>query len=304
MMLPDKYPGTVLAIAIEPRTRSDMDRLRSALAALVEADPATSYTIDGESGQIILSTRDALQLRPVIRRLKREHDLKLAVGKPQVDYRETITRAVTHAFRHERRQAPAIQIAGVTFRFEPLPRGSGNVFINAVADADFAPFLPGVEDGLAQAIANGVIGGFPMIDLKATLIAVDINPVHSSAPAFALATIGCYRAAIPTAAPVLLEPIMAATITVGAEAVDDVTADLMLRRGVVVDTACDRGQAVLHARVPLANLMDYVDGKRPSNWPGFAIALTFDHFGEVPRAPKEDGPTSGVMALREGARLA
>jgi elongation factor G len=306
MMKSNKNDASILEIAVEPKTKSDQERLMAALPKLSLADPALRYSHDPESGQVILGSADALALKPLVMRLRREHGVAANIGAAQVAYRETITETVTHSYLHNRCTGPAILRAGVTLQFEPLQRGAGFVFINAVENAAFIEYLPGVEQGLDIARQTGVLAGFPIIDFKATLIAADTHPVHSNVLAFRRATAACCREALPKGRSILLEPIMQATIAVDADAVGAVIIGLVeKRRGVIQRHLAVGERQVIQATVPLANLMDYVDGKGPADWPGFSIALAFDHYGMVPQeTADDDGPYAGAMALRTGAQLA
>jgi elongation factor G len=197
-------------------------------------------------------------LETIVDRLQGEFQIQVAVGAPQVAYRETFTRPVLQDTTHKKRASPISQFARVLIRFDPLPRGSGFVFENRAAEnAVPMEYLPGVESGLSVAKESGVIAGFPIIDFKATLIDGAHHEVESSIMAFQFATLACFREAMPKVGPQILEPIMKVEVMTPAEYLGDVIGDLQSRRGPVGGIETRGGAELVTALVPLANLFGY-----------------------------------------------
>ncbi len=303
------YPSHLIEIAVEPKTRADSDRLIDFLKTLADADDDVVYSRDLESGMIILKGSNEVELDILVRRVKDAAGLALNVGRPQVAYRETITKTVEHDYTYKKQIAGAGQFAKVKIRFEALAPGSGFVFENDVIDGAVpTEFIPGVEKGLRLAAESGVIAGFPMIDFKATLIDGQYHDLDSNVTAFDIAARECFREAIPKAGPKLLEPIMKVETLTPEEYLGDVIGDLSQRRGQVLGLTERPDAQLVTALVPLSNLFGYVDDlDQMAGWAGWRTrcAIAFDHYEQVPAAaPSPDGAFPGAMALREGTKLA
>lgn len=294
----------ILEVAVEPKTHHDREKLEAALIELAAGTPEITYTIDRESGQFILSSCDALLLRPVVHKLKRDHGVEMNVGRSQVAYRETITRTIRFTHTHEQKHRLPHQLATVTIEFAPASTGSGLSFVNHLPDGSlFQDDAALVEAELKVASRTGVVAGFPLIDFRAELIDGQRHAPTVDETAVKIAVRACYRQAMPKAGPILLEPIMKVGITVAAAAEADIVAFVEGRRGRLDETERGGDRLIIRASVPLANLMDYVAGKGRTDWPDFSIGMDFDRYGPVPCEPDNDGRFRGAMALREGAQL-
>lgn len=295
----------ILEIAAEPKSRHDQERLRAAVAGLAAGNPAINASEDPESAQFIIGSSDALLLRPVIRKLKREDAIAFNAGRPQVAYRETLTRTVRFTHTLEQKDRLPHRLVTVTMEFAAAPAGGGFSFVHHLPDE--SPFFRDaalVEAQVKIVSQCGVIAGFRLIDFRAELIDGQRHAPIADETAVKIAVNACYRQAVPKAGPILLEPIMKVSITVAAAAEADIVASLEGRRGRVDEIVPDSTRAIIRASVPLANLMDYVAGKGRTDWPDFSIAMAFDRYAPVPHDTSPDEHFRGAMALREGAWLA
>jgi len=238
-------------------------------------------------------------------RLRRECQFEIQFGPPQVAYRETITKTIEHDYTHKKVGSPFGQFARVVVRFEPVPAGNGFVFENQAAENSVpSEYLPGVERGLLAARDKGAIAGFPMIDLKATLVDGAHHDIESSIMAFEFAARACFREAMPKAGPKLLEPMMKVEVGTPEEFLGDVIGDLNRRRGQVLGMKEHRDAQTITAMVPLANLFGYVNDLMKMCQGRAQHTMQFDHYEQVPMAVPDPGNFPGAIALREGARLA
>jgi elongation factor G len=272
-------------------------RVRQALAALIESDPQLSYDVDPESGQMILKGLGELELETAILRLRDAFKLGLKIGAPQVAYRETITRTVQHAYTHKSQANGTGQFAKVNIRFEALPPESGFVFENA-SNALPAEYVAAVEAGVTSAKTNGVIAGFPLIDVKATLIDGQHHDTDSSAWIFEMAARACFREAIPKAGPKVLEPMMKVEVVTPEEFLGSVIGDLNSRRGMVTGLVSRDGAQVVTAIVPLANMLGYGCSLQSMCQGDARFTLQFDHYEQIPSSPDDPDTFPPAMALR------
>jgi len=284
-----EFPDPVIEIAVEPKTKSDQEKMGQALARLAQEDPSFRVASDAESGQTIIKGMGELHLEILVDRMRREFKVEANVGAPQVAYRETITRTIEHDYTHKKQTGGAGQFARIKVRFEPLQPGEGYVFENEVVGGSVPrEFIPGVQKGLAEARETGAIAGFPLIDFKASLIDGASHDVDSSVMAFEIAARACLREAIPRAEPRLLEPIMKVEVVTPDDYMGDIIGDLNSRRGQIghMDT---RGNArVIEAMVPLANMFGYVNTLRSMSQGRATYTMHFDHYAQVPRAVAEE----------------
>jgi elongation factor G len=301
-----KYPPDLVEIAVEPKTRSDSDRLIDFLSALADENVHLVYSRDLESGIIVLKGSSEFELETLVHRIQHEADLALKRGRPQVAYRETITKVKEHDYTHKKQTGGSGQFARVKIRFEPLPPGGGFEFENdVVGGAVPKEYVPGVEKGLKLAKESGVIAGFPMIDFKATLIDGAYHDVDSNVMTFDIAARACFREAIPQAGPKLLEPMMKVEVVTPEEYLGDVIGDLNSRRGQVQGMEARGNAQVVTAMVPLANMFGYANDLKEIAGEHTHFTMAFDHYEQVPpAAPSPDDSFPGAMALREGAKLA
>ncbi len=276
-------PEPVIDVAIEPRTQADQQQLGKALHALVREDPSLRVRQDAESGQTILSGMGELQLEVTVEKLRARHRVNVAVGRPQVAYRETITQAAEVTHLHRKQSGGPGQFAQVTLRIAPLARGEGVRFVNAsVGGAIPREYVPAVEAGVRRAAEAGVVAGFALVDFEATLLDGAFHERDSSTLAFELAAAAAFRDAAKRAAPQVLEPVMAVEVITPIEHLGDVIGDLHRRRGSVRGQAPRGNAAVVDARVPLQQMFGYIGHLRAITSGRAQYAMQFDHYAEAP----------------------
>ena len=246
-------------------------------------------TVDQESGQTVIKGMGELHLEIIVDRMKREFKVDANVGAPQVAYRETITRMAEIDYTHKKQTGGAGQFARVKIRFEPLSPGSGFVFENAViGGAVPKEYVPGVEKGLRVSAETGVLAGFPVIDLRATLYDGAYHDVDSSALAFEIAARAAFKEGVMKAAPKLLEPIMRVEVVTPEEYMGDVIGDLNSRRGQITGMDSRGNARVINAMVPLANMFGYVNTLRSMSQGRAQFTMHFDHYEQVPQAVADE----------------
>ncbi len=284
-----EFPDPVIEVAVEPKTKSDQEKMGVALGRLAQEDPSFQVSTDVESGQTVIKGMGELHLEILVDRLKREFKVDANVGAPQVAYRETVTRQSEIDYTHKKQTGGAGQFARIKLRFEPLEPGEGFIFDNAiVGGAVPKEYIPGVQKGLDGARESGVIAGFPVIDFKATLIDGNSHDVDSSVLAFEIASRAAFRDGVGKAGPVLMEPMMRVEVVTPEEYMGDIIGDLNSRRGNVsgMDT---RGNArVITAMVPLANMFGYVNTLRSMSQGRAQYTMHFDHYERVPQAVADE----------------
>jgi elongation factor G len=284
-----EFPEPVIEIAVEPKTKGDQEKMGQALARLATEDPSFRVTVDHESGQTVIKGMGELHLEIIVDRMKREFKVDANVGAPQVAYRETITRASEIDYIHRKQTGGAGQFARVKIRFEPAPPGSGFVFENKVIGGTVPKeYVPGVEKGLKSAAENGVIAGFPMIDIKAELFDGAYHDVDSSVLAFEIASRAAFKDGVMKAAPKLLEPIMRVEVVTPDDYMGDCIGDLNSRRGQVTGMDSRGNARVINAMVPLANMFGYVNTLRSMSQGRAQYTMHFDHYEQVPEAVADE----------------
>jgi len=284
-----EFPDPVIEVAVEPKTKSDQEKMGVALSRLAAEDPSFRVASDPESGQTVIKGMGELHLEIIIDRMRREFKVDANVGAPQVAYRETISRMSEIDYTHKKQTGGAGQFARVKIRFEPLTPGSGFQFESAIVGGSVPKeFVPGVQKGLESARHTGVIAGFPMIDFKATLIDGAYHDVDSSVLAFEIASRAAYREGLPKCGPKLLEPLMKVEVVTPDDYMGDIIGDLNSRRGQV--TGMDqRGNArVIDALVPLATMFGYVNTLRSMSQGRAQYTMQFERYAEVPQAISEE----------------
>jgi elongation factor G len=280
-----EFPDPVIEIAIEPKSKADQEKLGVALAKLVAEDPSFRVTTDQESGQTIIKGMGELHLDIKVDILKRTYKVDANIGAPQVAYREKITRQVTKDYTHKKQTGGAGQFARVKIVAEPLSPAAGFVFENAVVGGTVPKeYIPGVEKGLESVLGSGVLAGFPVVDLKVTLIDGAYHDVDSSALAFEICARAALREALRDGRPVLLEPIMKVEVVTPEEYTGSVIGDLNSRRGQIQGQDMRGNANVVNAMVPLANMFGYVSNLRSMSQGRATFTMQFDHYAEVPRA--------------------
>ena len=278
-----EFPDPVIEIAIEPRSKADQEKLGVALAKLAAEDPSFRVSTDPESGQTILKGMGELHLDIKVDILKRSYKVEANIGAPQVAYREKITRAVTKDYIHKKQTGGSGQFARVKIVVEPMPAASGFTFENKiVGGAVPKEYIPGVEKGLQSVLGSGVLAGFPVVDLKVTLVDGQYHDVDSSALAFEIASRAALREALREGGSVLLEPIMKVEAVTPEEYTGSVIGDLNSRRGHILGQDMRGNANVINAMVPLANMFGYVNQLRSMTQGRATFTMQFDHYEQVP----------------------
>ena len=284
-----EFPVPVIEMAIEPKTKGDQEKMAIALGKLAAEDPSFRVSTDQESGQTIIKGMGELHLDIKIDILRRTHKVDVSVGAPQVAYRETITRRVEHDYTHKKQSGGSGQFARIKFTIEPNEPNAGFVFESKIiGGAVPKEYIPGVEKGLESVIGSGPLAGFPVVDLKVTLIDGAYHEVDSSAIAFEIAARQGLREAMPKAGAVLLEPIMKVEVVSPEEYTGSVIGDLNSRRGQIQGQDMRGNANVVNAMVPLANMFGYVNTLRSFSQGRASFSMSFDHYEEVPRNVAEE----------------
>jgi elongation factor G len=283
------FPKPVIEIAIEPKTRADQDKMSIALGRLAEEDPTFKVRTDEETGQTIIAGMGELHLDVIVDRMSREFKVEANIGKPQVAYRETITNAAQAEGRFVRQSGGRGQYGDVWIKVEPLERGAGFEFVNGVIGGTVPrEYIKPTEEGIKEALENGVIAGFPMVDVRATLYDGSYHEVDSSEMAFKTAGSMGFRNAAQKASPILLEPIMKVEVTTSQEFFGDVLGDISRRRGHILGQEERGNSTVIRANVPLAEMFGYVNELRSMTSGRASYSMEFDHYAEVPRNIAEE----------------
>ena len=278
------FPQPVIDIAIEPRTRADQDKMALALNKLAEEDPTFQLHTDLDSGQTIISGMGELHLEVIVDRMFREFKVEANVGRPQVAYRETISREAQAQGKHVRQTGGHGQYGDVWIRVAPNERGKGFEFINAIIGGVIPrEYIKPTENGIRETLDNGIIAGFPMIDVKATLFDGSYHDVDSSEMAFKIAGSLAIKEAVRKAAPILLEPIMLVEVTTSEEFYGDVIGDLNRRRGTILGMESRGTMYVVRGHVPLAEMFGYVNELRSMTSGRASYSMEFAHYDPVPK---------------------
>ncbi len=283
-----EFPEPVVSQAVEPKTRADEDKLSLALTKLSKEDPSFKVRTDSESGQTIISGMGELHLEIIIDRLRREFGVDSNIGQPQVAYRETIRSAVEQETRHVRQTGGRGQFAHVVVLIEPLPQGGGFEFSDKVVGGAIPKeFIPSVKRGIEDAMGAGVIAGYPVVDVKATLLDGSFHEVDSSEQAFRIAGTQAFRDAAQRAKPQLLQPFMSVEVVTPSEYLGAVTNDLNSRRGIIEEVSDVSSGKVIKARVPLVKMFGYVTALRSLTQGRATYSMEFDNY--VPVSIEEAG---------------
>ncbi|BAD42060.1 elongation factor G [Symbiobacterium thermophilum] len=279
-----EFPEPVIQLAVEPKTKADQDKLSTALLKLAEEDPTFRMFTDPETGQTIIAGMGELHLEIIVDRLQREFKVGVNVGKPQVSYRETVRGRVENVEgRFVRQSGGRGQYGHVVINLEPAEPGSGFIFENKIVGGVIPKeFIGPVEQGIKEALQNGVLAGYPMIDVKVELVFGSYHEVDSSEAAFKIAGSMALKAAAQKAQPVLLEPYMRVEVTVPEEYMGDVIGDLNARRGRIEGMEARGNAQVIRAQVPLAEMFGYATDLRSRTQGRGVYSMQFDHYEEVP----------------------
>jgi elongation factor G len=278
------FPEPVIHIAVEPKTKDDQDRMGEALQKLAEEDPSFRMKFDQETGQTIISGMGELHLDVIVDRMKREFRVDANVGRPEVAYKETVRQPAKAEARFVRQTGGRGQFAVVRLEIEPRERGEGYEFVDAVIGGEIPrEFIGPAEQGIKSALESGVLGGYPVIDVKATLTGGDYHQVDSSEMAFKTAGSMAFQQAMDRANPILLEPVMKLEISTPDEFYGDVLGDISARRGHIAEYDQRGALKVIRALVPLANTFGYATELRSLTQGRASYSMEFDHYEEVPR---------------------
>jgi elongation factor G len=284
-----EFPEPVIAIAIEPKTKADQEKLGISLSKLASEDPSFRVKTDEETGQTIISGMGELHLEIIVDRMMREFKVEANVGKPQVAYRETVTKKVKVEGKFVRQSGGRGQYGHVWLEVEPQEPGKGYEFVDAIKGGVVPrEYIPAVDKGIQEALDNGVLAGFPVVDVKVTLIDGSYHDVDSSEMAFKIAGSMGFKEGCAKAAPVLLEPIMSVEVVVPEDYMGEVIGDLNSRRGRIMGMTSRAGAQVVTAMVPLAQMFGYATDLRSATQGRATYAMTFDHYEQVPKSVAEE----------------
>jgi elongation factor G len=285
------FPAPVISVAIEPRTKSDQERLSTAIQRLAEEDPTFQVRTDEETGQTIISGMGELHLDVLVDRMRREFRVEANVGRPQVAYRETIRKRVEKVdYTHKKQTGGSGQFARVSIDLEPSGGdGGGYEFVNAITGGRIPrEYIPSVDTGCQEAMEFGVLAGYPLVDVKVTLRDGAYHEVDSSELAFKIAGSMAFKEAARRAGPVLMEPIMAVEVTTPDSFMGEVIGDLNSRRGHIQAMEERSGARVIQALVPLSEMFGYVGDLRSKTQGRASYSMQFDSYAEVPKSVAEE----------------
>ena len=280
-----EFPDPVISVAVEPKTKADQEKMGNALQRLAEEDPTFKVYTDPESNQTIISGMGELHLDIIVDRMRREFNVDCTVGKPQVAYRETIRKSVESEGKFIRQTGGHGQYGHCWLRLEPMEPGKGFEFENAVVGGVIPKeFINPIQTGVEAALEDGVVAGYPMVDIKVTVYDGSYHDVDSSEMAFKVAGSMAFKDGAKKADPVLLEPYMAVEVDVPEEYMGDVIGGLNSRRGRIDGMETENGESRIKGFVPLSEMFGYATGLRSSTQGRGTFTMTFDHYEEVPKA--------------------
>jgi elongation factor G len=286
------FPEPVIDVAIEPKTKADQEKLSTAIQKLAEEDPTFRVKLDEETGQTVIGGMGELHLDILVDRMRREFKVEANVGKPQVAYRETIRRTAEKIdYTHKKQTGGSGQFAKVQVTFEPLDTTEGELyeFENSVTGGRIPrEYIPSVDAGIQAAMQQGVLAGFPVVGVKATLLDGAYHDVDSSEMAFKIAGSMVFKEGIKRADPVLLEPVMAVEVRTPEEYMGDVIGDINSRRGLIQSMEDATGVKVVRAQVPLSEMFGYIGDLRSKTQGRAVYSMQFDSYAEVPKAVAEE----------------
>ena len=283
-----EFPDPVIRVAIEPKTKAGQEKMAIALGKLAEEDPTFKTYTDEETGQTIIAGMGELHLEIIVDRLLREFKVEANVGKPQVSYKETVRRAATVDTRYSRQTGGKGQFAHVKLMIEPNEPGKGYEFINKVTGGAIPKeFIPCVDQGIQGAMLSGVLAGYQVVDIKATLLDGSFHEVDSSEMAFKICGSMAFKEACQKADPVLLEPIMKVVVTAPDDYMGDVMGDINARRGQIVGSDIRNGTAIIESNVPLSTMFGYATDLRSKTQGRATYSMEPSHFVELPKNLQE-----------------
>ncbi|MGA9602955.1 MAG: elongation factor G [Methyloceanibacter sp.] len=284
-----EFPDPVIEVAVEPKTKSDQEKLGVALHRLAQEDPSFRVSVDHESGQTIIKGMGELHLDIIVDRMRREFKVEANVGAPQVAFRETVSKRADVDYTHKKQTGGSGQFARVKMTIEPNEAGKGYEFVNKVIGGNVPKeYIPGVAKGVQSVVENGVLAGFPMLDIKVTLTDGAYHDVDSSVMAFEIAARAAFREGALKAGPKLLEPIMKVEVVTPEDYVGGIIGDLTSRRGQVRGQETRGNASVISAMVPLANMFGYVNNLRSMSQGRAQFTMQFDHYAQAPQGVAEE----------------
>jgi elongation factor G len=294
--LSELHDAALLSIAVAPRTQADRERLGQGLQQLRAEDPALRVKTDADTGQVIISATGELHLEIVLDRLKREFGVEAGVGRPQVAYKETLTRPADGETKYHRQAGGRGHYAHVKIHVLPADRGSGYVFENALTGGAIPKeFIPPIDEGIQEALAGGVLAGYPVDDVRVALYDGSYHDLDSSEAAFRIAGSMALKDAAMKAMPVLLEPVMRVEVVVPEEHRDEVIANLSSRRGDLLSAENRDGTSVIDARVPLSGMFGYATDLRARTRGRGTFTMRFERYHPCPPADDEEGGRGSLV---------
>ncbi len=288
-LAPISFPHPIFSAAIRPKTKADMDKLGSALSRLTEEDPTLGVEREASTKETVLSGMGESHIDIAARRLNSKFGVEIVTSVPKVPYRETVTKVATSQYRHKKQTGGAGQFAEVWLRVEPLPRGSGFEYDSEVREGHISKsFIPSIEKGVKQVLEQGVMAGYPVVDVKGVVYDGKEHPVDSKDIAFQIAGREAFKEAVRDAGPVMLEPIMLFKITVPEANMGDVLGDLNTKRGRVIGTEQKGDKSIITAEAPLAEMQSYATDLRSMTQGRGVFSMEFLRYEEVPRHLAEE----------------
>jgi elongation factor G len=292
-----EFPEPVISIAIEPKTKADQEKLAAALQRLAMEDPSFHVHSNEDTGQTLISGMGELHLEIIVDRMRREFKVEGNVGQPQVSYKETISNRAEAEGKFIRQSAGKGQYGHCVIRLEPLPKGTGYVFVNSVREGAIPKeFIPAVDKGIQEAMLGGIVVGYPAADIKATLLDGSFHDIDSTEIAFKIAASMAFKEAALKAIPLILEPMMSAEIICPEDYMGGVIGDLSSRRGKIISMTTKHGLQVIKAETPLATMFGYSTALRSSSQGRATYSMVFAHYEPVPlQIAEEIKIKSGVI---------
>ena len=283
-----EFPEPVISQAVEPKTKADQEKMGVALGRLAQEDPSFRVHTDEESGQTIISGMGELHLEIIVDRMRREFGVEASVGKPQVAYRETFKKSIEQEGKFIKQSGGRGQYGHVELRLEPQPQGKGFEFVDAIKGGTVPrEFIPAVEKGVNEALSDGVLAGYPVVDVKVTLFYGSYHDVDSNENAFKMAAIFAFKDGMRKAHPVLLEPVMAVEVETPEEKMGDVMGDLSSRRGIIQGMDDMISGKAIKAEVPLGEMFGYSTALRSLTQGRATYTMEFKHYAEAPKSVSE-----------------
>lgn len=277
------FPKPSFSVSVQPKTKADLDKLSNALSRLVEEDPTITVYKDPDTGETVMSGMGESHVDVAVEKMRRKFGVDVVTGVPRVPYKETITTSTNAEYKHKKQTGGHGQYGHVFLEVEPKPRGEGFEFAERVVGGVVPrQYIPAVEKGVRESIGEGVLAGYPVVDVKVTLYDGSFHPVDSSEMAFKLAASQAFKKALSQAQPVLLEPIMNVSITVPDQYMGDVMGDLNTKRARVLGMEPQDGNSVIHAQAPLAEMLRYATDLRSITQGRGMYSMDFSHYEEVP----------------------